>query len=936
MSVLLICFSIQLNGQELYGKYLGTERGLLSKECYDINFNKEGYLIVGTQYGPMKYDGEKFISICQNLPIEQRIMYDFEKDPKGETYMLNSKNELYILKRDKAIRIDSKKSKPISVQIRFKKLHWVSNGLMIFSNNVYFQYQFKNHLISPCSKVTKELKNAFIFDPAKEFPFKKRMSEERTVPTHTIQFKSLQKTIHVKEHIISESREDFLKIGNNQFAIISSQLYRIDSTKVEILPYEDILFMEAFHDRIWLATVNGLIELDKNGNWIHTHFHGQVIGGVAPLPQEGIAVSLNQYGVFICSNIHERFYENIMPSYVANHNQTTIVGNRLGQIFHLKHTQLTKIHEAIKLSEDIRINLRNIRRIEFIKDKWYICSIKGIYSLSHDLKERKKILIDEYYSFNDFFLSKGQLYSISWSSITSFQDSEKQVIAPVTRCRHQINDSAVMLGTEEGLFNLHVPSQKLIRTKFFPELHYISHIEELSPNEFLITSRYKGIFLFKNGSLLKKYESPCVSLKKALFYKGKIFAAGNQGIYTKNIRTNREKPWNKIFDKEIQNLFLIKGKLFICADDNLIIKEITSKNESRNPLILLNEILIGEQKIKKIPQEIDYNVPISLDFDILKFSANKLRLYYRLKGERKINKQTEGTKINFESLPSGDYDLELFPVIDGKIQFSNSKNYRFRINQPFWETTFFYVLISIVLLLILLSFRLIRNLQRKKRVAERAELESKLNAYKLLAVKAQVNPHFLSNGLAAIQALILKGDNDNAAHYLAKFSYLMRKILYYSETQFISVKQELQLIDAYLELELLRFRNRFEIRKEIDLTKSQLNEFNFPSLLLQPIFENAIWHGLKFQENNPQLLISFKINQNQDLEVLINDNGPGFNLSNQNEEHLSKGNKLISERIDAINKQFQKQVASMEVISSDSGTKVIFIFSPQLYQSNPI
>lgn len=933
--ILFTCCLTQLNGQELYGKYLGTERGLLSKECYDINFNKEGYLIVGTQYGPMKYDGEKFIAICSNLPIERRIMYDFEKDPKGEIYMLNSKNEIFILRKNRAIQLVSKNLKTLPTFLHFKKIHWSGKGIIIFSNNGHYKYQFKNKTLSPCSQPNKKYRNQniFIYNPAKEFPFEKYPSGLLTFPKYTILFRSPQKKIQVNEPISSESREDFIHTGTTHFVLLNSKLYHISSKNVEELPYRDILFMEFFHDRLWLATVNGLIELDKKGKLIQTHFRGLVVGGITPLPQDGIAVSLNQYGVFICSNIHERSYDYIRPVQIATHKETTIVGNKIGQLFRFQNDKLTKIHDAIDLGKIANPNLKNIRRIEFIKNNWYICSIKGIYSVSADLKKRKKLMINDYYSFNDFFVSKDVIYAISWSGITTFKDLEIRVGVPLIRSRYQINDSVILLGSEEGLFKFHVPTQKLTRCSFFQEPYYISHIQSLSPNEFLISTRYKGIFHFKNGHLTDKYESPCISLKKAIISGNQLIAAGNQGIFVKQLNRNRKNPWTKIFDREIQNMFIVKSKLFICSDDDLITKKIQHRYTIQKSNIILNEILVGGRKKNQIPSDLNYNVPISLDFDILCFNAKKLKLYYRLGGESTISQFTEGTRLSFESLPSGNYQLKIFPVIDGKIQFSNSKKYRFKINEPFWESTLFYLLISIVVLLILLSIRLIRNLQRKKRIAERAELESKLNEYKLLAVKAQVNPHFLSNGLAAIQALILKGDNDYAAHYLAKFSFLMRKILYYSDTQFISVLQELQLVDAYLELELLRSRNHFKIDRQIGLSDAELTTFKIPSLLLQPILENAIWHGLKFQENSPELGISLQLDQNKVLVIEISDNGPGFNSINKTEEHLSKGNKLITERIETLNKQFQKQVARIDVLTDDSGTKVIFSFTSELYQA---
>lgn len=931
--ILLICSLNHLTGQELYGKYLGTEHGLLSNECYDINYSKEGYLIVGTQYGPMKYDGEKFIPICLNLPIERRIMYDFEKDPKGCIYMFNSKNELFTLKGDRAVKLEIHYSKTIQPHIRFRKLQWFKKGLIVFTNYFYFKFSFKEHSLIPFSKTTQAFKNTFIYDASKEFPFDKKISRHSMISDHSIVFKSLHKKLHIKEGVNSDSREDVIQIGENRFILISSQLYRINGTQIEKLPFKQILFIESFHHRLWLCTTDGLIELDKNGKWLQTHFKGRVIGGVVPLRQHGIAVSLNQHGVFISSDINERSYSRIQPTHVTNHHQTTIVGNQSGQLFHFSPNQLTKLHESIDLNENISPTNKKIRQIEFINGKWYVCTIKGIYTLDSDLKKREKLMFSDFYTFNDFFLSKGYINCLGWSYIKSFQPIEREKVIPLLRCKYQVNDTLILIGTEEGLFEYHASTGKLIRSRMFQKAYYISHIQALSPGEFLITSRYKGIFHFKDGQLIKKYVSPSISVKKTIVSHHQIFVCGNQGIYTKPLKNHGKSSWRKIFDKEIENIFLIRDNLFICASEDLIIKKISSKYESLKPALILNEILLGDERQKEIPKKIDYNIPISFDFDILHFDADKLQLYYQLNGEVKIYKQTEGTRLNFEALPSGNYHLELFPVIDGKILFSHSKQYSFTINEPFWESTLFYLFISIVIFLALFSFRLIRNLRRKKRMAERAELESKLNEYKLLAVKAQVNPHFLSNGLSAIQALILKEDNDLAAQYLAKFSFLMRKILYYSDTQFISLKQELELIDAYLELELLRFRNRFVIRREIQLSESQLNEFRFPSLLLQPILENAIWHGLKFQENNPELRITISLNGNHELVIQISDNGYGFNSSNQSEVHLSKGNQLIHERVGTLNQQFQTTAASVEITSSSSGTTVTFIFSPQIYLS---
>lgn len=929
----LFCFCQYSVGQELYGKFLDHHQGLLSKECYDININETGYLLVGTQYGPMKYDGEKFVPICLNLSLERRIVYDFEKDPKGKVYLLNSKNEIFLLKDDKAIPIIKKGSK-IPYNVHLKKLHWHSKGFAILSSQLYYNYSFQSGKITADSSYLTEDVHRFVYDPRKEFPFLRYKPVSKRVCNYILEFKSHHQTLHIDQLSSSDSREDILRYKNRIFVLINHLLYEVGSEKIREFPYKYILFAEIFHNRIWLATTKGLIELDTRGNYIQTHFPGSLIGGVAPLSNGGIAVSLNQKGIFISANINERKYRDISPTEVAGDQQHIIIGSLSGTLFELKKDQLIKIQDPIKLeSRATNFTTDYIRCIDFINGKWHICSMKSIYRLSPDLRKKEVIYANSNNSFNNFFYLKNVLYGISWSDIFSFSKSDNNLLArvPFIRCKQLLNDSVILLGSEDGLFEYHGTSNKLIRSKLIPQNYYISSIQKLSPNELLIATRYKGIFYLRNGKLIKKIPAPCISLKKTLLSDGQLIAAGNQGIFVKMWSGEGKVPWAKIFDGEIQNLFLVNKKLFICIDNDLITKKISSGLPEEKAQIILNEILLGNQKLSKLPSKIGYNIPISFDFDILRFDANKLGLYYRLSGESRFVQYTEGTKVNFEALKSGNYQLELFPVIDGKIQFSNSKKYHFTIEEPFWQSTLFYLLITIVVLLILFSIRLAIRLQRKKRSAERAKLESKLNEYKLLAVKAQVNPHFLSNGLAAIQALILREDNDLAAQYLAKFSYLMRKILYYSEEQFISIKEELQLVDAYLELELLRFRNKFDIQKSIHLNENQLATYAIPSLLLQPILENAIWHGLKFQENNPVLTITFNLNQQEELVIRIADNGHGFQKHNTSEKHLSKGNQLIIERIDTLNKQFEIPVASLEIQSSDKGTSVQFTFSPKLY-----
>ena len=139
----------------------------------------------------------------------------------------------------------------------------------------------------------------------------------------------------------------------------------------------------------------------------------------------------------------------------------------------------------------------------------------------------------------------------------------------------------------------------------------------------------------------------------------------------------------------------------------------------------------------------------------------------------------------------------------------------------------------------------------------------------------------MSNALVAIQQLILSDESDKAGLYLAKFSQLIRYLLEYSDKSVVSIAAELKLIQLYVELEHLRFSDAFVFRKEID-SSVNLQELFIPSLITQPLIENAIWHGLlpMGKGSNSELLLKLFI-ENETLHIAISYNGVGRKAETQ-------------------------------------------------------
>src|SRR5690606_3958204 len=110
-------------------------------------------------------------------------------------------------------------------------------------------------------------------------------------------------------------------------------------------------------------------------------------------------------------------------------------------------------------------------------------------------------------------------------------------------------------------------------------------------------------------------------------------------------------------------------------------------------------------------------------------------------------------------------------------------------------------------------------------------------------LRSQMNPHFLFNSLNSIKLYIINNEQKNAVHYLNKFSKLIRKILEASSQREISLAEELETVELYMNIENIRFSNEIDFRIDVD-KDIFIDNIKIPSLTLQPFLENSLWHGL--------------------------------------------------------------------------------------------
>lgn len=289
---------------------------------------------------------------------------------------------------------------------------------------------------------------------------------------------------------------------------------------------------------------------------------------------------------------------------------------------------------------------------------------------------------------------------------------------------------------------------------------------------------------------------------------------------------------------------------------------------------------------------------------------------YRLGGYDSEWKHTYARSVTFEALQPGDYQFEVGARVNGGEWSPQAATLNFNIARPFWQTWWF----RIILLLAIVGILWKGFVWRLRVLRRRADLHLALMEAEQKALQAQMNPHFIFNSMNAIQSMILGKEEKKALDYLSRFGRLIRLILQNSRQKVIPLAEEIDFIQNYLELELLRLDHGFET--EIVAHGEALNSgVMIPSMLLQPFVENAIWHGLIPSDRPGKLAIHF-YQENEAVRCVIEDNGVGRKETTQQKGHESLATKMISERLNLLRSSFDTDHASLEIedLRSEDGS----------------
>ncbi|MBN8674537.1 MAG: histidine kinase [Chitinophagales bacterium] len=939
-SCLLLIFlsSLVLPAQNFSSIHYSEKDGLPSNTVYDITQDKDGFIWFGTENGLSRFDGRRFRNFTTKEGLPDNAILRIMADNTGRVFFSPFTHTPFYYFNDSIYPLkipDSFKTEIASLTIYYKWedkiiLKGVTTNLVVEKEgaSVKFLSDFfsgfpqgavVSHVTDSVIVINKEDSIFSIIDkkikyigPLNTAQFKASYTKKGTpIQIENVPIASGSPTNNLANRIFFASKASNVFLFD---AVTGKLLYQLKAEKISTA------FIDT-ENNLWITTLgNGVYrfpsfefkhtDFDK-ANEIFTvnSFNGNIIAG----GDFSKSYILNRDGDYSYTDYSSFLRQSNNP--VARSTKRNRILKFLplqGTLFIATDAFLLKITK----NQDSRFSpVFPVKDIDTAAGQLLVCTGRSILLLNKETMAVNDTLLNQRSTCGVFY--QGNYY----------------------------------IGTYGGLIKIE-PKNKITTSLGiqYPSLrNRIIAIKKGADNDLWIASSGSGLIHFKNGKVIHILNTEtgitgdiCTSL---FIDSNEIWLGTSKGL---NRIIPRGENWditsittaNGLAANFINSVYVHNNVVYAGTSAGLTYFNKNSLSEKSICRLHITGISAGNNTLKKdsILSFPHNTLNIKIEFTAISFkSAGDIRYYHRLKGLEDDWNVTTDNFVNYSTLPPGDYTLLIKAINKFGVE-SETKTISIRIQPAWWQTwPFWLAVIALLLLLTALLYRRSIHSIRKKEKLKR-ETEARFAALEQQALQAQMNPHFIFNSLNSIQSFILDLDVEGANKYLATFASLIRQTLDNSSSPFISLSSELKYLDTYLQLEKLRFKDKFNYRIQ---TGDNINQQAtlIPGMLLQPYVENSLRHGIQHRKDN-QGIISIEVTGTTGgITYTIKDNGVGRKKSEELKsrkhiEYQSKGTAISLKRIKAINNQFGTDIrVNIEDITGTDGTvegTIVTLFIPHL------
>lgn len=898
--------------------------GLLNHSVTAITEDKSQNIWIGTINGINKFDGKTFTSYTTKHGLINNNITCATKDNKGNIWF-GTKHGISKLTNGTFINFStvnglvSDEIKCIYQTVDEKIWIGTSKGISVYDGQKFITYSEKNGL--PNSDI-----NAFAEDN--------------------------------QHNIWIATPNGLLKFLNNKVEIFNKKSGLVDGDITDVLFSNNVL---------WVGTNKGIIKIadkkidnysirkDQNSNIVHclfSDFENNIwIGTYAGLFRY-------RGNPFISYGIHDGLTNNFIFGITRDSKGVLWIGSQGGGLYKFQNNQIDQINE------NNGIKIKTVNAIfEYLPNQLWLATDIGLVSYDGRKFTQKADTSGVFHNMlNCFFIdSKNQIWIGGNNEIFKFDGENFTTYKPKALSDdYQVwsivedKTGAIWFGTYQG---------GLIR-------YDGEKFEEYSKKIGLVNDSYLSSLIDKNGNLyfgamdgLWVYDPKS---KKIILHFDNNDGLSSDLIYSMTFDKSQKYLWlgtNQGINKvDIEKIYKTGEKSVIAFgkqegfigvecnsngtwvdDDGVIWFGTVYGLIKYNPSEYIDNT--AESKISITGIRLYYtdtalynNIHLSYNSNNITFNFNgisltnpsKVRYSHILEGfDNRWSPATKDRFTIYSNLPPGNYTFKVISSNNEGVWNETPATFSFVIDRPFWKTPAFLISLSfliIVALIMSIRFR-INNIKNKEK--RKTELNKKIAHLESQALRAQMNPHFIFNTLSSIQHYISNNDTDAALKYLSKFAKLMRKIMDNSKQKMISVAEEINALDLYLELEVMRFDHKFKYTINVDKAIDQ-NYDRIPSMLIQPYVENSIIHGLLPKDGEGKIVIDLQ-KQEETILCIIEDDGIGREKSkefkkNRVQQHKSMGMSITQERLDILNSSLKSNL-NAEIIDlydngKPAGTKV--------------
>lgn len=495
-----------------------------------------------------------------------------------------------------------------------------------------------------------------------------------------------------------------------------------------------------------------------------------------------------------------------------------------------------------------------------------------------------------------------------------------------------IRNDTVWFGNENGLFRY--TRGRIDRPSAHPVVQaYTSGIAIGRDGELWVATRGTGAYNIRNGVVTCYGEEQGIAaLNCNSVYvddTGDAWIASQEGLY----RVDRRGAVTSLNHRsllptfEVSQVYRSGNTVFAVTASGLSIFDARSAGSNPPaPVVRISGVTVnGKEQAAVADLQLKHDEShVRIDFNAIDYSSVRPPSFrYCLSGKDPVWTAATQPYVDFSYLPPGTYTFYV-TAVNGDGRKSAPAALQFVIRAPFWQTAWFFSLAILTVLSIL--FLVLRH-YRRLGIRERQFAESELRSLRL-----HMNPHFIFNTLNSLQVFIFDNRPLDANLYIVRFSRLIRWVMHYSDRQEITLQEELEFLNNYIDLEQLRFGNTFSWRLEVDPDLDTGATF-IPALVVQPFVENAIRHGLAAKEGTRFLEIKVQ-GKGHFLHVTIRDNGVGREQAMAEQalsprESRSTGIRYTRERLRLLSTrkvpEEQVQITDLFENGQPAGTRILLL-----------